>query len=122
MSNQYTKFEYKRIKNVGITDFKNQTSLNISFENISKLNTPQQIRKYLSNVYQIKVLSSISDNNFAKLEYKEMKTVGITDYTNQTHQSILDGKMSKFNIPKIRKHPLNVHKIEDAYLRCVYTV
>ena len=51
------------------------------------------------------------DNHYAKFDYKGMKTVGVTDYTNQKPQPISDGKMSKFNIrKKIRKYLSNVHK------------
>ena len=40
------------------------------------------------------------NNHYAKIENKEMKTIGVTDYSNQTHQSIFGRKMSKFNTPK----------------------
>ena len=34
-------------------------------------------------------------NNHAKFEYKRLKTVGVTDYINQTPLLFSDGKMSK---------------------------
>ena len=41
------------------------------------------------------------NNHYAKFEYKEMKTVGYTDYTNQdTPLAFGIDKMSKFNSPK----------------------
>ena len=89
---------------VGITDFKNQTPLSISVENISNSNISEQMRFFLSNVYQIKgAIFNVLTKKYETLEYKGMKTVGITgitDNTNHTHQSISDGKMSKFNTPK----------------------
>ena len=67
---------------------------------------------YLSNVYKIGGAHlQCMDNHYAKFDYKGMKTVGVTDYTNQKPQPISDGKMSKFNIrKKIRKYLSNVHK------------
>ena len=53
----------------------------------------------LSNVYKIRIAHfQCMDNHYAKFEYKGMKTVGVTDYTNQKPQPISDEKMSKFNI------------------------
>ena len=40
------------------------------------------------------------NNYYAKFEYREIKTVGVTDYTNQTPARIVDGKMFKFNTPQ----------------------
>ena len=37
------------------------------------------------------------NNDHAKFEYKEMKTVGVTDYTKQIPPTHSDGTMSKFN-------------------------
>ena len=43
------------------------------------------MRKYLSNVHKIgDAHLQCGDNHYAKFENKEMKTVGVTDYTNQT--------------------------------------
>ena len=36
------------------------------------------------------------EQSLCKFEYKGMKTVGVTDYTNQTPPKHSDGKMSKF--------------------------
>ena len=60
------------------------------------------MRKYLSNVHKMegKNLQCVN-NHYAKFENKEMKTVGGTDYTNQTQSKhFWDGKMTKFNTPK----------------------
>ena len=37
------------------------------------------------------------NNHNANFEYKKMKTVGVTDYTNHTPLCISDGKNIKFN-------------------------
>ena len=58
------------------------------------------------------------NNNYAKFEYKGMKTVGVTDYTNQTHPTHFGWKkISKFNTSKNVKIFINcIHKIEGAHL------
>ena len=65
---------------------------------MSKFNNSKKKKKILSNVHKIRGahLSSVH-NHYANFEFKGMKTVGVTDYTNQTPLSILDGKISKFN-------------------------
>ena len=59
------------------------------------------MRKYLSNVHKMGGAHlQCVNNRYAKFENKEMKTIGVTDYTNQTpSKHFLKGKMSKFNIP-----------------------
>ena len=54
------------------------------------------------------------EQSLCKLEYKGMKTVEVTAYTNQNPH----GKMyCKFNTPqKMRKYLSNVHKIGGTYL------
>ena len=43
------------------------------------------MRKYLSNVHKIGGAHlQYVNNHYAKFEYKRLKTVGVTDYTNQT--------------------------------------
>ena len=39
------------------------------------------------------------NNHYAKIEYKGMKTVGVTDYTNQTPLHISDGKKCLSSTP-----------------------
>ena len=53
VNNHYAKFEYKGMKTVGVADYTNQTPLRISDEKMSKLTTPQKMRKYLSNMHKI---------------------------------------------------------------------
>ena len=57
------------------------------------------MRNYLLNVHNTEGahLQCVNNNN-AKFECKGMKTVGVTDYINQT--SILEGKMLKFHTPQ----------------------
>ena len=51
----------------------------------------------------------------AKFEYKGMKTVGVTDYTNQTPLSISDGT-NVYTHYKCENIFSNVHKIGGAHL------
>ena len=51
-------------------------------EKMSLLNT-SKMRKYLSNVHKMGGAHlQCMNNHYAKFEYKGMKTVGVTDYTN----------------------------------------
>ena len=61
------------------------------------------------------------NNNYAKFEYKGMKTVGVTDYTNLTPPMHFGRKKClEFNTrKKINKYLSNVHKIGGAHLHCV---
>ena len=47
---------------------------------------------------------------FANYGYKGTKTVGVTDYTNQTPLIISDGKISKFN---------TLNKQDNVYKVCI---
>ena len=110
------------MKTVGATDYTNETHPKaFQMENNVQVQHPSKIRKYLSNVHKKEGAHLQCENNhYAKFENKAMKTVGVTNYTNQTpskhswtekclrftpikitqtrnHLSILDGKMSKFN-------------------------
>ena len=50
-----------------------------------KVQNPSKMRKYLSNVHKVGGAHfQCVNNHYAKFEYKGMKTVGVTDYTNQT--------------------------------------
>ena len=71
------------MKIVGLTDYTNQTQFKHFEQKRSKFNTPKNERKYCRNVHK-KVgahLQSVN-NHYAKLKYKEMKTLEVTDYTN----------------------------------------
>ena len=60
------------------------------------------------------------NNHCAKFEYKGMKTVGVTDYTNQTSPMHFGWKkcLSSTSV-KMLKYLLNVHKIGGVHLQCV---
>ena len=76
MNNHCAEFEYKEIKTVGITDYTKQTRP-MYFRWKKCLNsTPIKMLKYLSNVHKIggAHLQRVN-NHYAKLEYKEMKTI-----------------------------------------------
>ena len=62
------------------------------------------------------------NTHYAKFEYKGMKLVGVTDYTDKTQYTHSKGGviMSKFkNSQKYNKILSNVYKIDVAYLQCV---
>ena len=59
--------------------------LRISDGKMSQVQHPSKIRKYLSSVHETGGAHlQCVNNHYAKFENKEMKTVGVTDYTNQT--------------------------------------
>ena len=61
-------------------------------------------RYYISNVQEIGCAHAhFVNNHYAKFECKEMKIVGVTDYTYQTPKAFRMEKMSKFNIPQNEK-------------------
>ena len=68
---------------------------------MSKFNTPQKIRKFLSNVHKIEDAHfQCVDNHYAKFEYKGMKTFGVIDYTYYAPQKCcgradMDGRVQK---------------------------
>ena len=85
VNDQCAKFEYIWIT-IGVTEYTNQKPLSISCGKISKFNTPQKC----NNIYQMcteremRILQCV-EKHYAAFEYKGMKkTVGVTDYTNQT--------------------------------------
>ena len=60
------------------------------------------------------------NNHYGKFEYKGMKTVGVTDNTNQTPPTHFGWKKSLNSTPvKMRKYLSNVHKMVGAHLQCV---
>ena len=69
--------------------------------------------KYLSNVHKIEGanLQCVNDH-YAKFECKEIRTVGVTDYTNQTPPKQFGRKkMSKFNTPPPPPQKENIHEM-----------
>ena len=60
------------------------------------------------------------NNHYAKFEYKGMKTVGVTDYTNLTPPMHFGRKKCLSSTPvKMRKFLSNVHKIGGSHHQCV---
>ena len=43
------------------------------------------------------------NNHYAKFENKEMKTVGVADYTNRAPSKHFYGEKTKFKTPKMKK-------------------
>ena len=84
MNNHNANFKYKGMKTDGVTDYTNQTPPKQFGWKNPKLNSPK-IRKYLSNMhYTGGAHAQCMNSHYAKFEYKGMKTVGVTIYTNQT--------------------------------------
>ena len=88
VNNHYAKFAYKRMKTVGATDYTNLTlphGTPYAFRMEKMVQQWSKMRKYLSNVHKMGGAHLQCVNiHYAKFENKEMKTVGVTDYTNQT--------------------------------------
>ena len=122
MNNQYSKFKYYGKKNIGGTDYTNQTPSKHFTENNSKFKTPKRNKKILMKVYYVRRAHlQCVNNHYAKYENKRMKTFGVTDYTNQTPPTPFRWKKClKFNIrQKWKRYLSNVHKMEGAHLQCV---
>ena len=98
-------------KTVGVIDYTNQTTPKHFGWKKCLSSTPVKIEKlYVKRAQNWRCTSSIVNNHYAKFEYKGMKTVGVTDYTNQTpSKHFWMEKMSKFNTPKNKK----------IYMKCV---
>ena len=88
-------------------------------EKMSKFQTQNEKKSW--NVYKMRVAHLQCMNNYyAKFEYKGIKTVGVTDYTNQTHPTHFRWKKCLSSTPvKLWKYLSNVHKIEGAHLHYV---
>ena len=125
MNTHYAKFEYKEMKTARAADFTQITQckhrkggehiIMSTFKHFQKYN------KILSNVHKIggSHLQCVN-NHSAKFEYNGMKTVGVTNYTNQTPPKHSGWKNVKLNTPqRMRKHLSNVHKIGGAHLQSV---
>ena len=72
------------MKTVGVTDYTNQTPpKHFERKKMSRFKTPKNEKKYSWNVHKIEGAHlQCVNNHYAKFEYKGMKTVGVTDYTN----------------------------------------
>ena len=78
------------MKIAGVTDYSNQTPSKHFTENYSYVQDPKNDQKKSFNVYKIigAYFQCVNDH-YTKFEYKRIKTVGVTDNTNQTHLRIL---------------------------------
>ena len=85
MNNHYAKFEYKRSKKAGVTDYTTLTPpMHFGWEKCLS-STSIKMRNYLSNVCKMRGAHlECMNTHYAKFENKEMNTVGVTYYTNQT--------------------------------------
>ena len=82
MNNHYA---FKGKKTVAVTDYTNQTPPTHFRWKKCLSSTPVKLWKYLSNVHKIRGAHfQCMNNHHAKFEYKEMKVIGVTDYTNLT--------------------------------------
>ena len=60
------------------------------------------------------------NNHYTKFEYKGMKTVEVTDYTNLTPSKHSEWiKCPSATHVKMLKYLSNVHKIRDAHFQCM---
>ena len=98
------------MKIVGVTDYTNQTPPRYFGWEKCLSSTPVKMIKYLSNVHKIDGAHlKCVNNHYAKYEYKETKTVEVTDYTNQTPSK-------HFWMEKcLSSKPL---KIEKIFMKC----
>ena len=78
----HTTCEYEGMKTAGD---KPDTPYAFRMEKMSQVQHPPKMKKYLSNVHEmVGAHLQCVNNHYAKFENKEMKTVGVTDYINQT--------------------------------------
>ena len=125
MNNQYSKFENKGMKPVGVTDYTNLLSiLNRKKRQRSRSPPPppqkKKEKKYSRNGHKIGGSHfQCVNNHFAKFEYKGMKTVGVTDFTNLTPPKHFGWKKGLSSTPLIEKNLCNVHTIGGSHLQYV---
>ena len=85
VNSHYAKFDYKKIKTVAVTDYTNETPPK-HFGWIKCRSTPLKTDFFLSNVHKTGGAHlQCVNKHYAKFEYKGIKTVGATEYINQTH-------------------------------------
>ena len=121
MNNHCAKFEYKGMKTAGVTDYTIQTPpMHFGWKKCLS-STPVKMLKYSQNVHKIEggYLQCVN-SHYAKFEYKGMKTILVTDYTNLTLTLHYRWKKCLSSTPvKIRKYLSNMHKIGDAHFQCM---
>ena len=102
------------MKTVGVADYTQITQCKHSKGGVDiMMSTFKHFQKYnkiLSNVNKIECTHlQCVNNHYAKFEYNGMKTVGVTNYTNQTPPKHSGWKNVK------AQHPL---KIEKTFIKC----
>ena len=84
VNNHYAKFENKEMKTVGVTDYTNWAPSKHFYGGKTKFKTPKMNKKQDQTLLWTCVASEFLqcvNNHYAKFEYKGMKYVSITDYT-----------------------------------------
>ena len=96
VNNHYAKYENKRMKTFGVTDYTNQTPpTHFRWNKCLKFNIHQKLKRYLSNMHKMEGAHlQCVNNHHAKFENKDMKTVGITDYANCRHNQSIFGPIN----------------------------
>ena len=83
VNKHYAKFEYKVMNTVGVTDYTNYASpKHYGWKKKSEFNTRQKNKKKLKELKIKGEHLQCVNNHYAKFEYKGMKTVGVSDFTN----------------------------------------
>ena len=84
VDNYYAKFEYKGINSLGSSRLLKLGTPSVSEGNNVYVQHPSTfLKKYLLNVHKIRASHlQCVNNHYAKFEFKEMTSVGVTDYTN----------------------------------------
>ena len=84
VNNKNAKFESEGLKTAVVTDYTNQKPLqHFRRKKLAKVKQLSKIRN-ISNMHEIGGAHlQCMNNHYSKFEYKGMKTVGVTDYTNQ---------------------------------------
>ena len=97
------------------------TQTRFRMEKMSKFNNRKKCENIYQNVHKIGGAHlQCVNNHYAKFEYKGMKTILVTDYTNLTPSTHYGWKKCLSSTPvKMRKYLSNVHKIGGAHLKCM---
>ena len=83
VNNHYVKFKYKGMKIVGVTDYTNKAPLSISDgKNVFNVSsTPiNNKRLFIKCAQNWRCTSAMCNNQYAKIEYKGLKPIGVKDY------------------------------------------
>ena len=84
VNSHYAKFENKEMKTVGVTDYTNRAPSKHVYGEKNSVQDPKNEKKQDQTLLWICVAGEYLqcvNNHYAKFEYKGMKYVSITDYT-----------------------------------------